>query len=61
MLDFFDLKYPYNDPKDVIFAISAIDKADESYMPKMLNDLDWEEIKSNIKNTFRAYLDQETN
>ena len=59
MLEHYKQKYPYNDPKDVIFAFSAIDKADSSYMPKMFINLNWEQIKENIKQHFRDYLDRE--
>ncbi len=60
MLEHYKKKYPYNDPKDVIFAFSAIDKADSSYMPKMFLELSWEQVKENIKQHFRNYLDQES-
>ncbi len=59
MLEHYKMKYPYNDPKDVIFAFSAIDKADSSYMPKMFIELSWEQVKENIKQQFRDYLDNE--
>ncbi|WP_282037446.1 nucleotidyl transferase AbiEii/AbiGii toxin family protein [Saccharicrinis aurantiacus] len=59
MLEHYKLKYQYNDPKDVIFALSAIDKADSSYMPKMLSNLNWEQVKENVKQHFRNYIDQE--
>ena len=52
-------RYIYNDPKDVIFAFSVIDKADNSYMPKILNKVTWEEVKENIKKAFRNYCDEE--
>ena len=60
MLEHYKQKYPYNDPKDVIFAFSAIDKADGSYMPRMFINLNWEQVKENIKHHFRNYLDQES-
>jgi len=39
MLEHYQNKYPYNDPKDVIFAFSSLDKTDNSYMPKMFLEL----------------------
>ncbi|MCW3788161.1 nucleotidyl transferase AbiEii/AbiGii toxin family protein [Plebeiibacterium sediminum] len=59
MLEHYKKKYPYNDPKDVIFAFAAIDNADSSYMPKMFIDWSWDQIKENLKQQFRKYLDQE--
>ncbi len=61
MLNHYQLKYPYHDPKDVILALSSIDNADNTYMPKMLKDLNWEQVKENIKTHFRSYLDGEAN
>ncbi|SMO69018.1 hypothetical protein SAMN06265379_10525 [Saccharicrinis carchari] len=59
MREHFRLKHPYLDPKDVIFGLFSIDIAANSYMPKMLQDLSWEQVKENIKSHFRNYFDQE--
>ncbi len=59
MLEFYIQKYPYNDAKDVIFALSDIDSADNSYMPKMLKEISWEQVKENLKNHFRNYIDRQ--
>jgi predicted nucleotidyltransferase component of viral defense system len=61
MIEYYKLRYPYNDPKDVIFALSRIEEADSSYMPRMLVDKAWDEIKKSIKLQFRNYIDQEAN
>jgi len=59
MLDNYEKRYPYYEKKDVILALSAIDKADNSTMPEMLNGRTWDQVKKNITSQVNNYLENQ--
>lgn len=59
MVTLYEIRYPYNDKKDAVLALSRIDEADKSEMPKMLNGRTWSNAKENIKTLFREYIHDE--
>jgi hypothetical protein len=53
--------YPCYDQTGSIMGLAQIDRTEHSAMPKMLNGKIWEEIKINIKTSFREFIDKEIN
>ncbi|GHV10387.1 hypothetical protein FACS1894162_4190 [Bacteroidia bacterium] len=54
MFELFEKKYPRNYLFNVIRSLTYFADAEEDTMPKMFIDVDWEEIKSTIRETVRG-------
>ena len=55
LMDFYKKKYPYNDIKIVMDALSEIDIADSSEEPVVLKKKDWNEVKEKIKASWKGF------
>lgn len=56
MLQFYNQRFPYFDPKEVITGLSQIDKGNSSIMPMMYNNKSWEMVKEKIKEILSKYM-----
>lgn len=50
--------YPYMDCKFVLESLSAVDMADDTNQPLMLEPLDWNDVKGKIKDDVKSYIDR---
>lgn len=55
LLSFYRQKYIYNDIKVVMDALSEIDIADESEEPIVVENKTWDEVKGNIKKSWKEF------
>ncbi len=56
LVGFFRKMYPFMDYKFVLESLGAIDMADESDTPLMLEPLEWNDVKSRIKTEVKSHM-----
>jgi len=58
LIDFYKKKYPYNDIKIAMDALSEIDIADNSEDPTLLKEIKWNEAKEKIKTAWKDFQNE---
>ena len=58
ILNFYKQKYPDHSEFRALMSLVYFDDAEEQFMPKMLKQVSWEDIKAHINCVVKAYLDR---
>jgi hypothetical protein len=59
MIGFYKERYPWNDLKAVMESLIIFNKCDGQFDPEVLNNKNWEDIKSIISQGFEKYIELE--
>ena len=59
MIGFYRERYPWNDLKAVMESLIMFNKCDGQFDPEVLNNKNWEDIKSIISQAFEKYIELE--
>ncbi len=59
MISFYKTKYPYQDTRVVLDALSAVDEAERTLDPPMLIDLSWGQAKDKIRSGFNQFVTEQ--
>jgi len=59
MIGFYKERYPWNDLKAVMESLIMFNKCDGQFDPEVINNKNWEDIKSIISQAFEKYIELE--
>ncbi len=60
-LQFFAQKYPFISPQFVLESLMAVDQADNSLEPQMLIDYSWPQVRNDISDAVKKFVEDATN